>query len=215
MKLTLIFGATAIAAACTTFAAAAQSTSSSAAPSITTDRTGSSTAGAMHMSAQDYVDKAAMTDMLEVQAGKLASSMSKNSEVKGFADHMVKDHTQTTDMLKKTLNEDTSADLKAPMELDAMHKQMLTQLQKASAANFDKTYMDMQVKGHQDALQLHQDYASGGDDAKLKSFAKEVVPKIQEHLTMAERIDQTLARTASTPSGTSATTGKTTKPKRD
>jgi putative membrane protein len=226
MKVSLVIGATAIAAICSSFTAAAQDAapvnrSATSAPSssdraATTTRTGASaTAGAMKTSAEDYVKQAAMTDMLEVQAGKLAAEKSKNAEVKKFADHMVKDHTETTDKLKKTLSEDNNSALTPPSDLDATHKQMLTELQNAPAVTFDKTYMDMQVKGHRQALELHQGYAANGEDAKLKTFASQVVPKIQEHLTMAERIDQSLAKTASTPSGTSATTGKTKKPKSD
>jgi putative membrane protein len=194
MKLTLVLGAAAVALTCSG-AAVAQAP----APASPNAMRAAGSAAASHM-ASDYVKQAAMTDMFEIQAGRIASQKSKDTEVKNFADRMVKDHTQTTDMLKKTLREDNE-NIVPPSDLDSTHKQMLTQLEDAPAADFNKTYMDMQVKGHEQAVKLHQDYAANGDDAKLKDFAKDVVPKIKEHLAMAQRIDRGLATTASYKSG--------------
>jgi putative membrane protein len=196
MKLTPIVGAAAVALACSGLALAQD-------PAPTNrNATRGGTAGTSMNSAmtptmaKDYVNQAAMSDMFEVQAGKVATQKSKDTEVKNFAEQMVKDHTQTTDMLKQALSQDNK-DITPPTDLDGAHKQMLTRLEDASDADFNKAYMDMQVQGHQQALKLHETYASRGDDPKLKSFAKEVVPKIKEHLAMAQRIDRGLATTAS------------------
>jgi putative membrane protein len=57
-----------------------------------------------------------------------------------------------------------------------------------SGPEFDRLYMDMQVKGHTDALQLHRTYSESGDDAKLKAVATEIVPVVSHHLDEAKRI---------------------------
>lgn len=69
-----------------------------------------------------------------------------------------------------------------PQDLDRKHSAMLKRLESASGSRFDGLYASMQLKGHQDAVKLFQSYAQNGDDAQLKQWAKDTLPKLQEHL---------------------------------
>jgi putative membrane protein len=68
----------------------------------------------------------------------------------------------------------------------------LSDLRNASVNAFDKMYMNMQVEGHQKALNLHQNYAQSGDNASLRTAAGAMVPMISEHLVYAQRISTAL-----------------------
>jgi putative membrane protein len=48
------------------------------------------------MTTESYVANAAIADMYEVEAGKIAQQRAKRADVKAFAAMMVKDHTATT-----------------------------------------------------------------------------------------------------------------------
>jgi putative membrane protein len=73
----------------------------------------------------------------------------------------------------------------------------LDQLKRANEMNFDPLYMDMQVKGHNQALALHQGYASSGPVAPLKKAAGEIAPVVQKHLEHANKIASMVATPSS------------------
>ncbi len=63
-------------------------------------------------------------------------------------------------------------------------------LNAASNEDFDKTYANQQVDGHQEAVDLFDSYAKKGDNAALKQFAQKTLPVIQEHLAEAKKLPQ-------------------------
>jgi putative membrane protein len=135
----------------------------------------------------DFVQKVAMSDMYEVQAGKIASEKGQSDAVKQFAQQMVDAHTKTTEELTgivKTKN--IKADL--PAKLDAKHQKLIDDLNNASAQDFDKTYASQQVDAHQEAVNLFKKYASQGDDADVKQFAEKTLPTIEQHLEEAKKL---------------------------
>jgi putative membrane protein len=137
-------------------------------------------------STPEFVQKAAMSDMYEVQAGQIATQKGQSDAVKQFGQHMVDAHTQTTQELKGIVQaENIKVDL--PTELDAKHKALIDDLNAASAQDFDKTYTKQQVKGHKDAADLFEAYSKKGDNAAVKQFASKTLPTIEEHLEAAKK----------------------------
>ena len=57
---------------------------------------------------------------------------------------------------------------------------------------FDRRFVQAQVAAHQQAVQLYDRYAQGGDDQKLKQFAQEMLPTLREHLQVAEQLNTSL-----------------------
>jgi len=138
-------------------------------------------------STPEFVQKAAMSDMYEVQAGQIATQKGQSDAVKQFGQHMVDAHTQTTQELKGIVQaENIKVDL--PTELDAKHKALIDDLNAASAQDFDKTYTKQQVKGHKDAADLFEHYSKKGDNAVVKQFASKTLPTIEEHLEAAKKL---------------------------
>ena len=72
-------------------------------------------------STTDFVQKAAMSDMYEIEAGKIASQKGQTAPVKGFGEMMVDAHSKTTEELKGIVaSEKIKVDL--PAKLDAKHQ---------------------------------------------------------------------------------------------
>ncbi|MBU3078358.1 DUF4142 domain-containing protein [Sphingomonas quercus] len=136
----------------------------------------------------EFVTKAAISDMYEIQAAKVALDRSKSAEVKSFAQMMVTDHTATSAKVKSIVTKDKLDP--PPAALDEAHAKMLADLKAAKAEDFDTTYLDQQTTAHGEALSLLQSYASGGDNADLKAFATETAPKVQMHLDKARSLDR-------------------------
>lgn len=137
---------------------------------------------------QDFVTGASIGGMFEIESSKLALDRSKNTEIRKLADMLVKDHTKANAELKTTLAK-SSSDAKPASALDKKHAEMLAELKKADADEFDAEYLDAQEDAHEEAVNLFRKYASVGDDADLKEFAKKTVPTLEKHKDHVEKLD--------------------------
>lgn len=133
---------------------------------------------------RDYVQKAAMGDLYEIEASKLALSRTKSADVKKFAQEMVDAHTKTSEELKARLAR-AGLIVELPAMLDQDHQKKLDALKSAGAQAFDGRYAAQQKEAHEEALMLHRDYAMRGSVADLKALAADTVPKIEMHVQMA------------------------------
>ena len=128
---------------------------------------------------QGYVSNAAMGDMYEIEAAKIAMEKSKTKGVLDLAKMIQTDHTTASNEMKPLV---AAAGQTPPTELDERRKGLLDNLRAAAAADFDKVFLDQQEAAHNEALTLHKGYADNGDNAGLKAHAAKVAPKIQAHL---------------------------------
>lgn len=134
----------------------------------------------------DFARMAAMGGMAEVRWAEVAQQRSTSKEVKKYASRMIKDHTKANNNLMKVAAK-KSMTLPTTMSDDQM--QILSQLQAASGAEFDRMYLEMSgVQAHQMMATLFQNQATNGTDADLKSFAAKTLPTVQMHLQMAQQM---------------------------
>lgn len=137
-------------------------------------------AAAATMTGSQYVAKAGASDQYEIQSSRLVLATSKNAALRGFAQQMIKDHTQSTAEVKAAA---LQGKVKAgPPHLDAMGARNIAQLRAAKGAARDALYVQQQKKSHQTALALQQGYAADGGVAPLKATAAKIVPVVQHHL---------------------------------
>lgn len=151
------------------------------------EKTGVNAALGVAPTTADFVKQAATSDMLEIQAAKIAQQKGNPDEQK-FAAQMITDHTKTTDDIKALV---ASGAVKAelPTELDSSSQSKLDKLNSAKPEDFAATYDPMQVSAHKDAVSLFERYSKSGDNAKLKDWAGKTLPTLQHHLDMAQQIN--------------------------
>lgn len=137
--------------------------------------------------AANFVKKAAVGGMFEVQSSELALQKATDSKVKEFAKMMVTDHQAANDKLKSTVQ---SAQLPSPpTELDAKHKKIMDKLQSASGRAFDRAYIDAQLKAHKEAVELFSNYAKKGQNKELQDFAQQTLPTLEQHLKQVRSLE--------------------------
>jgi putative membrane protein len=165
-------------------AAFAQTTRTPPTPQSAPARTG---ATQQPPSAQEFVNKVAISDMFEIESSQLALSKEPDRDTKPFAERMVADHQKTSSELKSLVD---GGKVKAtlPRALDSEHQGMLDELKGKSGKDFDQSYDQTQVKAHQDAVVLFEAYSRAGDDAELKRWAAKTLPNLKQHLTMAQKL---------------------------
>jgi putative membrane protein len=138
-------------------------------------------------SAPEFVKAAAMADMYEIEAGKIAVARAKRSDVKAFGQMMIDMHTKTSDDLKAALK-DNNIDIAPPTTLDDRRMGMLQNLRAAGDSDFDLAYLHQQLAAHLEALTLHSGYADHGDNPVLKAAAAKTKPVVQAHIDQVKKI---------------------------
>lgn len=136
---------------------------------------------AMANTAPEFVKAAAMADMYEVEAGKIAAARAKRADVRDFGKMMVEAHTQTTADLKKVLG-DNKIDIVPPAALDDRRTGMLNNLKAAGDSDFDLAYLHQQAAAHLEALTLMSGYSDHGDNPALKAAAAKTKTVVQSHI---------------------------------
>jgi len=152
------------------------------------EKTGVNTAMGIAPKTQDFVTEAAQSDLLEIASSKLALTKSDSDKTKQFADRMIKDHTATSDELKSLVT--GKATVKLPAMMDKAHQDKLDKLSKLGGKDFTKSYNDMQISAHKEAVSLFERYGKGGDNPELKAFAAKTLPHLQQHLQMAQDLNK-------------------------
>lgn len=131
-----------------------------------------------------YARMAAASDLFEIQSSQIALQVSQNPETRRFAQMLIDHHTRTTQTLMAAAAS-TRMTMPPPM-LDARKQQMIEELRRTPAAQFDMVYFMQQVPAHQEALALHSTFAARGDNGALRGAATAAVPLVQQHLTEAQ-----------------------------
>ena len=136
------------------------------------------------LAAPNYLSMAGSSDQFEIQSGQLAQQMSQNPGIRQIGQMLVADHTNSTQQLMAAAQ--SAGITPPPPALRPEHAALLQQIQSAPPGQFDMVFRDVQIQAHQQALQLHQGYASGGDTPALRTAATNIVPVVQNHLTMLQ-----------------------------
>lgn len=133
----------------------------------------------------NFAMNAAAGGMAEVKLGQLAQEKASSEAVKTFGKRMVDDHTKAGEKLKETAQ---SQSISLPAELKASDQAAYDRLSKLSGVEFDRAYMQMMVKDHEEDVMEFKKEASSGKNPALKSFAAETLPTLEDHLKQAKDV---------------------------
>lgn len=143
---------------------------------------------ALSSSSQDFVRRAATSNQFEIASSQLAADQSENPAVKEFAQQMITDHTQVGDDLTAALTSAGEDETAIPDTPDPKHRKVMDRLNAASGENFDRLYIQEQIRAHREAVALFQNYANKGDNASLKAFANHTLPSLKQHLQQVQKL---------------------------
>jgi putative membrane protein len=147
----------------------------------------------------------------EVEQGKLAVGKAKDAKVKKFAAMMVSHHgdanTADVALLKKqnlTPEESTTS-----TQLTLESSRLVESLRALTGTEFDKAYMDAQVKEHTALLEaMDGKLLPAVKDADIKAGITAMRAKVEAHLKEAQAIQTSLNAAPPTVTKTSTTTKK-------
>lgn len=128
---------------------------------------------------QTYLNQAAGADMFEIESSQLALQKSRDPAVQALARKMVEDHTRSSAKMKAV--GDAVGMKPQNNRVGGVAAQQLSQLRNASGTEFDRMYMDMQARAHEQAYNIHSGYAAHGETPQLRTLASEMATLIQQH----------------------------------
>ena len=134
-------------------------------------------------------------NQVDIDAGKLAESMSTNSEVKAFGQRMVTDHTgvnkSAVDLVTKL--KVTPQDNPTSQSLKSGGEKNIANLKTLKGSAFDKAYIDHEVVYHAQVLDaVDKTLIPNAKNAELKALLVKVRPAFVAHLDHAKQLQKSL-----------------------
>lgn len=114
---------------------------------------------------------------------QLASQKASNASVKTFA---------TLEIAEQAAVAEAFGSEPGAAGVSEEHAAMLAQLEALDGAEFDQMYIEGQIAGHKELMEIHEDYAQNGDDPMARGASMVGVAGIQTHLVMLRSIQASL-----------------------
>ncbi len=189
--------------------ALAQTSSSS--PSMPSGSTGSMPmnrmGGQMSQADMQHMQQTMQLGMVAMESSRIAMNKVRNEDLKRFANFEVQEQTTLSEVLHSMMEPaataatgsaasgSQSSSMSMPaMQMDAGARDMMQKMQKQQAgAEFDKMYLEAQLQGHRDLLQVQERYLqSNPQNREHRNVAKMARGHISEHIAMLEEMQKTL-----------------------
>jgi putative membrane protein len=132
---------------------------------------------------QKFIKEAIQGNLAEVKVGQLAQDKGASQQVKEFGAELVKDHgmaNQNATQVAQQMN------VTAPDAPGMKQKAVYTKLAALSGKQFDREFAKSMVKDHKEDIAKYQKEASQSGPAA--DYAKQTLPKLRDHLKMAEAL---------------------------
>lgn len=138
------------------------------------------------LTSQEFVQRAAASDMFEIQTGNMALQKSTMQEVRDFAEEIVADHTASSQELMALAQQ---KNLQVPSALPQDKQAIVARLDAKTSTAFDKDFTDVQEDAHEEAVELYEQAVEDLEDADLRAFAQKTLPVLRMHLDHARTVD--------------------------
>jgi putative membrane protein len=135
-------------------------------------------------------------NQVDIDAGKLAASSSKNADVRKFAELMVRDHTGVNRQAVALVTrlKVTPQDNETSRSLAAGGETNIATLKGLKGADFDKSYVDHEVAYHQAVLDaVDKTLIPNAKNDDLKALLVKVRPAFVAHLEHAKHVAASLS----------------------
>jgi putative membrane protein len=141
---------------------------------------------------KEFVEKAAIGGMMEVELGRYASTHAASPAVRTFGQRMATDHSKANAELTAIARQEG---LSVPTVMDEKHRKEVAKLTEKTGSDFDEAYMKMMVDDHKDVIDEFRAQADEGK-SEVDRFAAKTLPTIESHLSQAKTLKETLKKQA-------------------
>jgi putative membrane protein len=134
----------------------------------------------------NFVGQANLGAPFQVDSGRIAETKSTSAAIRSYAHLMVTSHIPVVEALNAILQRKNVTP--SNTLLHGAYDAMLFTLKADQGTAFDRNYVNGQVEYQKGNAALFQQEIQNGRDPDLKQFARETLPKIEDHLQRALKL---------------------------
>jgi putative membrane protein len=152
---------------------------------------------------RQYIQQALAMGTVSLQQSNFAHSKAQNPRVKQFAEFEIGEQNNLADIMHSFADPGATASTTAGAQSAAATAPELPQSEAANmerlsraqpGAAFDRDYVTLQIKGHEELLKIQENYIKSSGNREMTNIAKLASGQIKEHLTMLQDIQKELGR---------------------
>lgn len=132
-----------------------------------------------------FLVRAANSGMTEVMLSNVAKDRSTRQPIKDIAQMLVADHQMVNGQVK-TLAQQRNITL--PDSISQESKKTHDDVVAKRGTDFDKKYLDQMISNHEESINLFEGVLNDTNDAGVRTFAQNTLPKLREHLEKLKQI---------------------------
>ena len=133
-----------------------------------------------------FIAEAAANGLAEIDASRMMAARSADPGVKSYARQLEREHLSTNDKLKRIAE---GKGIALPVIASKETKDLLDRLRGLPAVEGDQAFVrEFGIETHNKAIMLFEKEAKEGQDPQLRAFAEQTLPRLREHLTMAQQL---------------------------
>ena len=133
-----------------------------------------------------FVTQTSLGTPFQVDAGRVAEAKGTTQAIRSYADLMVSSHITVNNALLAILKR--KAPVPPPTLLQAAYATMVATLQHEKGKRLDADYVRGQIAYQNANAALYKYEIANGSDPDLKAFAQQTLPKIEDHLARADKL---------------------------
>ncbi|MBA2484239.1 MAG: DUF4142 domain-containing protein [Nitrosomonas sp.] len=142
-----------------------------------------------NIDAEEFVEEASAMGLAGIETSKLALEKG-SASTQEYARNMINDHEKVNQKIAEIAAQQ-NVEISDEPGMVAKAKKLMLELRDSS---FDEAYASNQVEAHKETIELFKN-AAASDLGELSEFARETLPKLEEHLEMAKKLEQEASET--------------------
>jgi len=164
----------------------------------------------MGQAEMQHMQQTMMLGMVALETSRMAQEKARNADLKQFAQFEVQEQQTLSEILRGMMDPSATAATGSTatqsnttmasnaaggmnVQMDAKSREMVQKLSQASGAEFDREYLQGQIQGHRDLLQVQERYiSSNSQNREHMNIAKMARTQIREHIALLEDMQKNM-----------------------
>jgi putative membrane protein len=142
--------------------------------------------------AASFIKEASQGNNAEIAMATTAETKAQNADVKKFAEHIRKDHTDANQKLQPIAQ---AHGVTISATADPKHQKKMDRMQQMTGDQFDKEFMKDMLRDHQQTITKFETATKEIPEADVKQYAQTTLPALREHLQQAKEVAKTVGLT--------------------
>jgi putative membrane protein len=129
-----------------------------------------------------------LANLKEIEAGKIAAAKASSTEVRAYADQLIKDHTSADQMVTATAQKIGARlrDSTAQRQKVANGTPVEKKLSSANGAQFDRVFLEQTSADHKKLMSELKQARDDASDDDIEALIDKIMPILQQHQDLAE-----------------------------